>query len=100
MTRETFGNAYTNGHQQTIHFLLSKGPPEDLALETAQAAWARGWDRRAQIRDTSKTFTLEGIPDRTQAESGGDRYSSRAVLLFSVVHAAAFRMNRRPILAR
>lgn len=57
MTREAFGTAYENGHQRTIHFLLSKGLPEDLAMETAQAAWARGWERRHQIRDVDKTLT-------------------------------------------
>lgn len=49
--------AYTSGHRRTVNFLMSRGLPEDEASEKAQAAWARGWERRAQIRDKSRTLT-------------------------------------------
>jgi DNA-directed RNA polymerase specialized sigma24 family protein len=49
--------AYKNGHRRTVNFLMSRGLPEDEAAEKAQAAWARGWERRGQIRDKSRTLT-------------------------------------------
>jgi RNA polymerase sigma-70 factor (ECF subfamily) len=57
MTREDFGRHYENEHGRTVGFLLSKGFPEDEARETAQAAWVRGWERRAQIREPKKTVS-------------------------------------------
>jgi DNA-directed RNA polymerase specialized sigma24 family protein len=36
---------------------MSKGFPEDEAQEAAQAAWARGWERRHQLRKQSKTLS-------------------------------------------
>jgi DNA-directed RNA polymerase specialized sigma24 family protein len=49
--------AYSSGHRRTVNFLMSRGLPEDEAAEKAQAAWARGWERRDQIRDKSRTLT-------------------------------------------
>jgi RNA polymerase sigma-70 factor (ECF subfamily) len=54
MTREFYAEAYRNGHGKTVNFLISKGFPEQLAEETAQAAWARGWERKGQLRDERK----------------------------------------------
>ncbi len=56
LTRESFGAAYSNGCTRTVNFLMSKGFPEEEARETAQAAWARGWERRHQIRKPEKTL--------------------------------------------
>lgn len=47
--RKEFGSAYKNGWGRTISFLLSKGLTVEEARESAQAAWAKGWERRDQI---------------------------------------------------
>jgi RNA polymerase sigma-70 factor (ECF subfamily) len=57
MTQSEYGTAYQDGCNRTVRFLLSRGLSEDAARETAQAAWVRGWERRAQIRDEQKTLT-------------------------------------------
>lgn len=56
MTREEYGIEYENGYVRTVNLLLSKGVSEDQAREAAQAAWARGWERREQLRDPEKTL--------------------------------------------
>jgi RNA polymerase sigma factor (sigma-70 family) len=48
-----FGNAYRDGLQRTINFLLSRGVPYDAAPDVAQFAWLRGWERLGQLRDES-----------------------------------------------
>ncbi|HLJ18393.1 MAG TPA: sigma factor-like helix-turn-helix DNA-binding protein [Bryobacteraceae bacterium] len=53
ITREEFGAAYTRGFDLTVRFLSSRGLSADAATETAQAAWARGWERNDQLRDSS-----------------------------------------------
>jgi RNA polymerase sigma factor (sigma-70 family) len=55
LTREEYGLAYNNGFRRTVGFLLSRGLSCEDATEKAQEAWARGWERRHQIRDSSKT---------------------------------------------
>lgn len=57
MNRNEYGSAYMNGCRRTVRFLLSAGLSLDDAMETAQAAWVRGWERRSQIRDSRKTLT-------------------------------------------
>ncbi len=57
MTQREYGTAYRDGCIRTVRFLLSRGLSEDAARETAQAAWVRGWERRAQIRDSRKALT-------------------------------------------
>lgn len=57
MTQIQYGRAYEDGRQRTVGFLLSRGLSQEQALETAQAAWVRGWERRRQIRDAEKTLT-------------------------------------------
>jgi DNA-directed RNA polymerase specialized sigma24 family protein len=56
MTREGFARAYESGHGKTVKFLVSRGFPEEIAEETAQAAWVRGWERKEQLRDVQKTL--------------------------------------------
>jgi len=51
MTRSDYGRAYEQGFNPTVRFLVSKGVPRDSAEEIAQAAWTRGWERIAQLRD-------------------------------------------------
>jgi RNA polymerase sigma-70 factor (ECF subfamily) len=55
ITQESFGKAYEHGHQRTVNFLMSKGFPEQEAVEAAQAAWVRAWERRSQLRNTERT---------------------------------------------
>jgi DNA-directed RNA polymerase specialized sigma24 family protein len=57
ITRREYGLAYENGRRQTVNFLLSKGLREDEAQEKAQAAWAKGWERRFQLKDKEKTLS-------------------------------------------
>jgi DNA-directed RNA polymerase specialized sigma24 family protein len=53
MKRNEYADAFQNGYSATRRFLLSRGAPIDEAEEIAQAAWARGWEYREQLRDPS-----------------------------------------------
>jgi RNA polymerase sigma-70 factor (ECF subfamily) len=57
MTTEDFGRAYQKGFNLTVRFLVSRGLSYDAALDTAQAAWAKGWERREQLRDPALVLT-------------------------------------------
>jgi len=57
MTREEYGQAYTQGFTLTVRFLVSRGLFSDAAEETAQAAWAKGWERLAQLRNEHMLLT-------------------------------------------
>jgi RNA polymerase sigma factor (sigma-70 family) len=57
MTRDDYGKAYQKGYGMTVRFLVSRGLPYDTAQETAQAAWAKGWERIGQLRDQSMVLT-------------------------------------------
>ena len=57
MTRSDYGHAYKAGFNLTMRLLVSKGVPHDLAEETAQAAWTRGWERLNQLRDDELVTT-------------------------------------------
>ncbi len=57
MTREEYGNAYQRGFNLTVRFLVSRGLSYDAAQETAQAAWAKGWERLGQLRDSNMVLT-------------------------------------------
>lgn len=57
MTQEEFGLAYQRGFKMTVRFLVSRGLSFDSAQETAQAAWAKGWERLSQLRDQSMVLT-------------------------------------------
>lgn len=52
MTRDEYGLAYEGGFDRTVRFLKTAGVPTDSAAESAQAAWARGWERIDQLRDS------------------------------------------------
>lgn len=51
MTTGDYGKAFEEGYPKTVRFLMSRGADPDIAEETAQAAWSRGWARRCQLRD-------------------------------------------------
>jgi RNA polymerase sigma factor (sigma-70 family) len=57
MTRDEYGAAYQKGYGLTVRFLVSRGLTYDIAQETAQAAWARGWERLGQLRDPRMLLT-------------------------------------------
>jgi RNA polymerase sigma-70 factor (ECF subfamily) len=57
MTRDEYGAAYQKGYGLTVRFLVSRGLAWDTAQETAQEAWARGWERLAQLRDPRMVLT-------------------------------------------
>src|SRR5277367_886495 len=57
MTREEYGSAYQRGYGLTVRFLVSRGLSYDSAQETAQAAWVKGWERLAQLRDSNMVLT-------------------------------------------
>ena len=53
MLRNDYAEAFETGYTSTRRFLLSRGAPLEDAEEIAQAAWARGWEYRDQLRDPS-----------------------------------------------
>jgi RNA polymerase sigma factor (sigma-70 family) len=57
VTTEEYGAAYQRGYSLTVRFLVSRGLPYESAQETAQAAWAKGWERISQLRDPSMVLT-------------------------------------------
>jgi DNA-directed RNA polymerase specialized sigma24 family protein len=57
MTRDGYGLAYQKGFDLTIRFLLSRGAQREYAMEIAQGAWVRGWERLHQLRDESTVVT-------------------------------------------
>lgn len=57
MTTEEYGQAYQKSFNMTVRFLVSRGLSFDTAQETAQAAWAKGWERLSQLRDSSMVLT-------------------------------------------
>ncbi len=57
MTTEEYGSAYQRGFNATVRFLVSRGLAYDAALDTAQSAWTKGWERREQLRDPNLILT-------------------------------------------
>jgi len=57
MTREEYGLVYHSDFPKTVRFLLSQGAVVQVAEEVAQAAWARGWERREQFKGDSNIVT-------------------------------------------
>lgn len=51
MERNDYAEAFETGYTATRRFLLAHGAALDDAEEIAQAAWARGWEYREQLRD-------------------------------------------------
>ncbi len=46
-----YAEAFESGFAATRRFLQLRGAPLEEAEEIAQAAWVRGWEYRAQLRD-------------------------------------------------
>jgi len=57
MTTEEYGSAYKKGYNLTVRFLVSRGLSYDSDQETAQAAWAKGWERLGQLRNANMVLT-------------------------------------------
>ena len=53
-TSEQYGSAY---RKRLCALLVMRGLSCDSAQETAQAAWARGWERRGQLRNSGTVVT-------------------------------------------
>ena len=51
MQNSEYAAAFETGYGATRRFLLSRGAGADEAEEIAQAAWARGWEYREQVRN-------------------------------------------------
>lgn len=57
MTNEAFGRAYQKGFNSTVRFLVSRGISYEMALDTAQDAWTKSWEKRDQLRQPSLVLT-------------------------------------------
>jgi RNA polymerase sigma factor (sigma-70 family) len=57
MTRDEYGLSYQKGFDITVRFLLSRGAQRENAMELAQGAWVRGWERLHQLREDSTVVT-------------------------------------------
>ena len=51
LTASQFAAAYRGYFHQTVNYLRASGSNAERAEELAQAAWARGWEFRDQLRD-------------------------------------------------
>jgi len=51
VTREQHSFAYECGYPKTKRFMISRGMSLESAAELAQAAWAKGWECREQVRE-------------------------------------------------
>ncbi len=54
MMQGAYAAAYEGGLQTTIRLLLSRGLMLEDAEEVAQAAWARGWEARQQLKSEDR----------------------------------------------
>lgn len=57
MTSDYFSSAYQRGFHLTVRFLLSRGITYEMALDTAQTAWTKSWEKREQLRQPSLLLT-------------------------------------------
>jgi DNA-directed RNA polymerase specialized sigma24 family protein len=57
VTQDDYGQAYQRGFDLTLRFLRSRGVPPERASEVTQAAWAKGWERREQLRNDDTVVT-------------------------------------------
>lgn len=57
LTDQDFAHAYERGFQKTVRFLASRGIERDGALDVAQGAWTKAWERRTQLRNPSFLLT-------------------------------------------
>lgn len=59
MTQEQDADADSDAYERTVHSLVSRGVSGDSAEESAQAAWARGWERRKEVTGPKKARNLD-----------------------------------------
>ncbi len=57
MTKENYGEAYTQGYVRTVRYLCSRGISAEFSQELAQSAWVRGWERIQQLRNDTMVLT-------------------------------------------
>ena len=57
MTSEDYAQAYQQGFNLTVRFLISRGICTENAIEFAQSAWVRGWEKRDQLRNEKMVAT-------------------------------------------
>jgi RNA polymerase sigma factor (sigma-70 family) len=87
MTTTDYAQAYETGFQKTVRFLLSRGVEALTAEESAQAAWARGWEKRYHLKDAKlvgqwvNTIALNIFRGRYRKES---REEALPVLEFAI----------------
>jgi RNA polymerase sigma factor (sigma-70 family) len=56
MTSEDYAEAYRRGFNLAVRFWVSRGVSYDDAVESVQAAWAKGWERRDQLRQPASVL--------------------------------------------
>ena len=56
MTSEEYAEAYRHGFNLAVRFWMSRGVSYDDAVESVQAAWAKGWERRNQLRQPASVL--------------------------------------------
>ena len=54
MTTTDYAQAYETGFRKTVRFLVSHGVEAATAEESAQAAWARGWEKRNHLKEAKR----------------------------------------------
>jgi len=75
MTTTDYAQAYETGFQKTVRFLQSRGVEASTAEESAQAAWARGWEKRQHLKEAKRvvqwvnTIALNYFRGRYRKES-------------------------------
>lgn len=83
MTTTDYAQAYETGFQKTVRFLLSRGVEASTAEESAQAAWARGWEKRKHLKEAERivqwvnTIALNIFRGRYRKESREEAMPAR-----------------------
>jgi RNA polymerase sigma factor (sigma-70 family) len=83
MTTTDYAQAYETGFQKTVRFLLSRGVEPSTAEESAQAAWARGWEKRKHLKEATRvvqwvnTIALNIFRGRYRKESREEAMPTR-----------------------
>ncbi len=50
MNAGVYSQAYVQGRERTVRFLLSRGGSRDMAEDIAQMAWGRAWEQLHQLK--------------------------------------------------
>lgn len=83
MTTTDYAKAYETGFRKTVRFLLSHGVEAATAEESAQAAWARGWEKRKHLKEAKRvvqwvnTIALNIFRGRYRKESREEAMPAR-----------------------